>query len=425
MALLFAFVALLLAAAYVTARSEFSRTALLLILLFPLMVRYPILLMSALCLEEVSGLLKSGLLALGSSSTTVLLIGAMVFNTARLVWQPGSGVYRKLLLVSAAFMLLILIGETVRLSSWPHGTYQLRIYAIGLLCLFQLQSRREQVAGLWILTAASVFMSVSGLAHATALQATSGIDAVGRDSLTDVDPNYMSVYIGCGLIWLVSVALVGWREYNRVIRLAAIVAGLPCMAALLRLASRGVMSALLITVSLIIWNAATSMRQRFFGLAVLVILSLTVYLSPLGVPLQQRLTSDNLATASERVPLVLASINYLTSAPIEDLLVGGGIGWNFQVLGRAFGVTEFNTHNAFLHVAIDQGLVGLLLFLSVIYCVYQTLRVGSGTVQSNAMYGLVFLLICSLSLSPISKPFCWIAFSMYVCKRAIPKRSLG
>jgi hypothetical protein len=142
--------------------------------------------------------------------------------------------------------------------------------------------------------------------------------------------------------------------------------------------------------------------------------------TPVAMPLRNRFTGDTkeLDTANGRLPYFNAGIDYLKSASIQPLLIGGGTGWNFQVVGNTFGEV-LNIHNAFLHVAIDHGLIGLILFMLIIYYGVRSLRMTSGVVKMSSLCGMVFLLICCFSLSPVMKPHCWLAFGLFVCRPAV------
>ncbi len=420
--LLYVFIAIaVLALFYLRSSGIISLTEILLILILPLLLRYPLVSLIMMGATETLSIFDIKPLALFSGGGPFIIASIMIINGVRFVLAPRNILYSRLFCAAAAFILVVFIGEYVRMAEWQFTDYQLTAYVLGLLCIFQARTKSEQTIGLWLLAAASIMFSVFVFTHG---QAAEGVVQAGQhERIEGADPNYLSVYIGCGLIWLLSVAMAGKREYGIRIRALALAGSFICFRALFTLASRGAMIALLITIILLIWKMNRSYLHRGIAIAVIAGIVVVVCFSSLGDPLMNRFSKvdEDLGTASDRIPIFVAGINYLESAPLPEMLMGGGTGWNFFVIGRAMQQPQVNVHNNFLQVAIDHGLVGLALFLLIMFFGVRSLRMSFGVVQLSSLCGLVFLLLCSFSLSPIAKPVCWLAFSMFICKPELIK----
>ncbi|KKM10721.1 hypothetical protein SY88_11505 [Clostridiales bacterium PH28_bin88] len=95
------------------------------------------------------------------------------------------------------------------------------------------------------------------------------------------------------------------------------------------------------------------------------------------------LTIDTLTT--DRWQLWINAVEAYVSASPGVWLFGGGGGWS-RIVGSTVKGQPISTHQTFLEVLLDYGIVGLLLFLLWLFCTIRWQTRGRGWVRSNLLW---------------------------------------
>ena len=301
----------------------------------------------------------------------------------RLRLAPG------LLVAYGAFLIMVVWSLLITPASLGFAAYQrLFIYVLGVLVLAQYGDRRQ----LGFLPAAQVVSTLvlSGWAIYTAF--TTGF--IHRAGVT-TDQNIVSFILGFGILVLVARLLTpGNGLLGRVVTWLALGVGTYAM---LLLASRGVAVALLVTLVALYGRIVFDVRRSVPIALMAVVVGLALVALPGSDGLLQRFDESNLSTANERLPLWSAAIaSFMDAGPVRATL-GQGFESSKDIIRAARPMTTA-THNAYLQVLVEFGLVGLAAFLSLHVLLLMRFWRSSGRVALRALGATVFLLMCNLTL---------------------------
>lgn len=206
--------------------------------------------------------------------------------------------------------------------------------------------------------------------HAIREWQAGGLSADARAGWVGGDPNYLALSILLVLPIAHALAFRSERRWERLFCLFSL--GIMLLAFMIA-SSRGGFIALLATVVFIAWRSGQRIRYLAVGgplFAVLLVLSPS---SPLGRFLEPR-TGDQ-SSNLVRIELLKAGVKMFA----ENMLVGVGVG-NFKPLVGSYGGpnTEVQlkhlAHNTYLEVAAEQGTVGVLMFVALLYTALRALR---------------------------------------------------
>lgn len=310
-----------------------------------------------------------------------------------------------------AVVFLSLIGSDLSLSTLLD---RLILYPFGAMVLLQFRSDRG-------------FRSVVATAIATSLAIAVWVvvradqaDFAYRADL-EVNQNVVSFYVGVGFVlalaWLLSVE--GRRVAGRWAMLGMTLALGVMVYSLLLLASRGTIIAIAVTLLVLgVRTAARRPRRLLLLLTVLALAGLGLLL-PGGAGLLERFESESTLTGGGRTQIwSTVGAELMASGPAE-LLLGHGFDSSSALVSRSFGTLN-STHNAYLLIAYDFGLIGLLLFLALHLVPFvRAWRIGS--VRGALGVGLVaFMLATSLFLSTPDNFLYWAALGTVLAMTATP-----
>jgi len=170
-----------------------------------------------------------------------------------------------------------------------------------------------------------------------------------------------------------------------------------CLYVLMLLASRGV------TIALLTALAAFACSNREGRLPVLIVLltaisSLIIF--PNATKAAARFGRGDVSTLNKRLPTWMGCLNELDARSLPFLIRGAGPGNSRNVVARTDTWNNANTHNAYLLVLLDYGLVGLLLFMALLFVAY----LYAGPVGKSLV---ILLAVCSLSASLVDQHYIW------------------
>jgi len=281
--------------------------------------------------------------------------GALVLGAVVALAVGGLRVDAVVVWVYVAFLFLILVSLLGYTE--PIAPERLIVVPFGALVLLQFRSsvglRTVAFAALTASLAVSIWVIVMAIQGDFAYRAN-----------IDVNQNVVSVYIGLGFMTALAERAHGYRGRRGGLATLLLVLALAVMAyALVLLASRGMITALLLaSLALFIRVAATDRRQLRFFLVLLVVSALGLLL-PGGTGIFTRLDEPNTLTGGGRVEIWAAIGEELTKSSPKELLIGHGFESSQRVVQRRI-ATLTSAHNAYLQVFFDYGVLGLALFLA-------------------------------------------------------------
>lgn len=253
-------------------------------------------------------------------------------------------------------LLFVLVASLVGYTD-PIPLDRLIVVPFGALVLLQFRSSFGLRTVSFAAVAASVAVSVWVI-----VRAVQG-DFAYRGNV-DVNQNVVSLYVGLGFV----IALVeglhasaGGRRRASVTTFVFL--ALAVMAyALVLLASRGMITAVVLaSMALFVRVAILDPRRLRFFVVLLVVAALGLLL-PGGTGFFARFQEPGTATGGGRVEIWTAVGEAMTNANPAELVLGHGFGASTQVVQRRF-ASLTSTHNAYLQVLYDFGLVGFASFL--------------------------------------------------------------
>lgn len=288
------------------------------------------------------------------------------------------------------FYCTVLFGLFNLPSSPDFSVWQrLFIYTLGLIVLFQFTSlpsllwlpRVQVVAGL----------IVSGWVVITAVQA----GFADRGGVA-VDQNFVSFIIALGLTPLLSRFLS--TATGLLARLGIGLGVALGIYAMLLLASRGMAVALAMVFVVMLARIVLEPRRSVPVIIAGSVLAVVLVSLPGSDQLFSRFDDADLATANERLPLWEATLREYAASPLPQLLLGHGFDTSKVVALDVSGYTT-STHNAYLQILYEFGLIGLALFLALHGLVISSAWRDNSYLALYTLGTVTFLLFANLSVN--------------------------
>lgn len=227
-----------------------------------------------------------------------------------------------------------------------------------------------------------------------------------------VDQNVVSFFVGLGLVAALADALAptagvrrGWAVAGTWATVALMLYGI------LLLASRGIAIALVVAVVAVVGRAGARRPVRLLALVAAAAAVFGATLLPGGDGLVERFAEDTVTSGNDRIPIWIGALRYFVEGDAWDLIFGHGFGASWFAVQRVFG-TLTSTHNSYLQLLVEFGIVGLGLFLAL----HALLVLRSFQVEERvgaAMFGLLaFLLAANLTLNATDGFMYWTALGL-------------
>ncbi len=323
----------------------------------------------------------------------IMFYAAMLVAAAANSMAGGLRLDVPVLWVYAALLLIVvisLIGSTLSMGTLMD---KFILFPFGVLVLLQFSS----VGGHRLVAFFGVATSLV-VASWVIFQADQAQFAY-RANLT-INQNVVSFYICIGFVvalsWLIGVN--ARRAAQRWLMLAAVLV-LGAMAySLLILASRGAFIALAAVLLVLAGFSAFHKPGRLLLILGVVALTAASTLLPGGAGLLQRFSASNTVSGGGRVEIWSAVGSQLGASGPVALLIGHGFDQSSEVVSRNFGNLD-STHNAYLLIAYDFGLLGLALFLALHLIPLARALARPGPWSAVVIGVIVYLLTTNLFMS--------------------------
>lgn len=298
-----------------------------------------------------------------------------------------------------------LAGSTIALDA--AALDRLVVIPFGALVLLQFRSLR----GVRLVTAAAVVSSLA-VAVWVIVRAVQG-DFAARAAL-DVNQNVASFYICIGLLVAFADGLQsrgGGGGRSALTGLARILAMGVMSYAIVLLASRGMIISLTLAVAALLVRAALIDRRNLAIFAVFLVIVPVGLLLPGGLGIVERFEDPNIATGGGRTLIWAAVGEELAASSAGELLLGHGFETSRALVERRFAPLG-STHNGYLQILYDLGVVGLAAFLVLhAHVLLRSLR--DGTSDWATLAGVtVFLLTANLVMSAPEGYLYWATLGM-------------
>ena len=302
-----------------------------------------------------------------------------------------------------SFYFVALLGLFNLYSEWDRNiTQQLFVYGLGLLVFLQFKTRKSFYVVYWGQALLSLYISAWTIS--TALQG--GLTWRGGIS---GDQNNVSLIIILGMLPLVT-TIFAERTVSSMVKLLSWLGLGVGMYALFILASRGMTSAFVFTLVALGARAFRSPKRVLSILLGASLITLTLMQLPGTNILFERFSeTDDVAAAGGRVQLWGISLDIVRESEPTKLVLGHGFRASRVLVGQGtVAGTEESTHNSYLQMLIDFGIVGLGFFLALHAAALRLLWARSDTLSLYASGCVVFLLLSALTLNLADNFLYWI-----------------
>lgn len=237
----------------------------------------------------------------------------------------------------------------------------------------------------------------------------------------EVNQNVAAFVLGVAFVVLVAVLLSPTRPRGFAFLVLSLLFAGGMAYALLLLASRGMTVAIAVTVLMLVIRATIMDRRTLrivFGLLVFMVAG---FFLPGGAGLLDRFAGESVDSAGDRTPIWTAVVRaYVESSPSE-LVLGHGFNGSVEVVQNATGSLT-STHNTFLTILYEFGVIGLLLFLLLhALPVLRSLR-DTGPLGLVVLGLMVLLLTASLSASLTEDFPYWVILGYCLGVASLPPR---
>lgn len=311
---------------------------------------------------------------------------AFVVGLVATVVGRGITVNRGLFWLLVGYLVVMAVSFVGFLEPIDFAVVQ-RVLACLIAVLVYLQFRSR--GGLTIVTGAAVLTSLV-LAAWVVISAIQGGFAYRGD--VNVNENVVAFYIGLGFVIAVCYGVQAFGATRRVGNAVMMLLVTGVLAySLLLLASRGMVIAAGIALAALILRLVLQDPRKLLLVLALLAISAAGMLLPGGEGLVQRFTGERVESGGSRTPIWRAVYDAYRDGDVKELLLGNGFDSSQKVVSRGFGNLT-STHNAYLEVLYEFGLVGISLFLALhlaAIVVSWRIRGALGLV----MYSLVFFLL--------------------------------
>jgi O-antigen ligase len=157
-------------------------------------------------------------------------------------------------------------------------------------------------------------------------------------------------------------------------------------------------------------------RRSVTIMAIAVLGAAIVLALPGGDTLIMRWSGSDVATANDRLPLWTASVEAYASSSVYGLLIGNGFESSKPVV-QAVASTLTSTHNAYLEVLVEFGIVGLLAFLVLHLTMLVVFWRGRSVLSVYALGAILCMMMTAMSLNMPDEFQYWVALGYLLAVR--------
>lgn len=297
---------------------------------------------------------------------------------------------------------LVILSLLVGTVDFEFSTAQLIFnYMLGFIVCYQFQSYsrlrqlpRYQILIAIILSVWTVYSSFS-----------SGSTARGG---IDVNQNVVAYLICFGIFPIILIILTE-RPLRIVKKLLTSVFFIGIFYSLILLASRGIFISMFAGLLVILFKTIKSARTAIFLIVLMVIGILILPQLPAVDTLIKRFEGSDMKTLNDRSYIWKKGIQSIENASPVHLLFGQGLRSSEAI--SAEGVTGItSTHNGYLRMLIEIGIVGLLSFLGIHWVIIKRLVYRKDAIGIVCLATLTYLMVANISGTMTDNFIYWIAY---------------
>jgi len=278
----------------------------------------------------------------------------------------------------------------------------LLIYSLFWLSAAQVRLVSDVAVFAWSTILVSLTLSVWVIWNA----ATLNFDALSRGGI-EVNQNFVSIFVLVGALALVYQVILQRGFWKKLLLMSLL---LPMVLGSFILASRGVLGAFLLALVVMFFLFASTRGYKTIvalTVALIVVFGITLML-PGGEGILARVQGSGIGNINARAQIWAYSLHYIGDAGPLRMLFGNGYASAPVILGSVFTDDMWNYHNEFLYRLMDQGLIGLTVFIIFLYSVARSAYRTALPVRNLLVGWLVLLVVAGLtSTIADSHPF-WI-----------------
>ena len=301
--------------------------------------------------------------------------------------------FRPSVVIPYALFMLIVAGSFLGFNGTVDFQLMQRLiaYLFGLVILLQPSSKQ----GLGVIAGGAIVASTTVASWVVVRAAQGGFGYRGD---INIDQNVVAFEVGIGLVMVAALLIHFINRRTSGARLIAVMLLLTLhLYSFMLLASRGVSIALGISLVAMLVRGVRDSRRALLFVALLAVVVGAALVLPGGQELVQRFQGERVQTASGRIPIWETTVSSYTDSNVLNVLLGHGFNSSKSLVERHF-VLLSSTHEAYLEMLYEFGIIGLALFLAM-----HAVLVVRGWSLRNAhgmlLFGLVwFLLGADLSL---------------------------
>lgn len=324
----------------------------------------------------------------------------------------------KMLFSYSLFLFLVIISELAALgfSEGSDMTFN-RFLSLILGLIGMLLIRKPMDEDVILMTFVAVSLYLSGWT----LFIAGKVNVAGdRYEVGGFDQNYLSLFIGLGVIVLTSFLLFHRASLSLPLKLLFVSIFLLDWMAILRLGSRGVVVTIVITTAWFFLRNSRKIFQTLLSLLLVIVLVLVITQLPGMEMMTSRFHDKDIATASRRLPLWMKSVDHIKSSSLWEQFFGGGSGAGKLALKQALHASvPISPHNQYLETAMDYGLFGLASLLGLLFSGLKRSLMVRGYVGDMRTGIVIFMLLGFMSLTPLMYVLPWVAFGFALSAPAV------
>ena len=360
----------------------------------------------------------------------IILIGVLSYVSDR--WAKGLPMFEWNREIGLITGLGVLAAVTVPFSIWPGGSLAvLSDYAktatIFLLLSHVVTSMARLRLAAWLLTwmalGLGLFALYNFLTGAVIDQGANQDRLVGSEGALTKNPNDLALMVNLLLPLSVGLFLASKESWQRVLLFTAI--GMEAMTVVLTY-SRGGALTLAVIMLVYVWKLRRS-RERSFLYAGVLAAVLALPLLPSSyfdrMSTITNVQADRTGSAQERMSDMIIAAKTILANPV----MGAGMGMNMLVMREARG-GWLGVHNVYLEHALDLGLIGLAIFLALLWSCIRAVAVIQQTSASPELFFLAQGLQISLiayATAAMFHPVSYQYYFYYIAGLAIGARTIA
>lgn len=219
----------------------------------------------------------------------------------------------------------------------------------------------------------------------------------------EVNENVAAFILGGCFLVMMAMFFASSRRQTALSRVLLLLSAGVMAYALLLLASRGMSIAAMFAVVLMSLHLVRWRRRATRLLLLLLAVMSLALLLPGGSGLLDRFSGESVDSAGDRLPIWTATLAATADSDLHQLLMGHGFN-SSQILVRDATAVHTSTHNAYLAVMFEFGLLGLIAFLGM-HLLVLVRGFGSRNILGTLAVGLIGYLLAANITSTVADDF--------------------